>query len=97
MDLTEIVAIIVVIGLPVTLPFALAFYKQRIKAQEIALEQMKLQMEHSVRQDELNARILRMDDAGLSPTELASLAQEVRQLRQEVAQLRNQVNNDILG
>ncbi|MCL4500054.1 MAG: hypothetical protein M1335_07445 [Chloroflexi bacterium] len=93
MDITAVIIVFIVIGLPVSLPFALGFYKHHLKARELRLQEKRLEIEQKLRQDELNAKIIRMDDLGVSPTEIASLAEEVRQLRQEMAQIKQEINN----
>ena len=55
------------------------------------VQEKKLAIEQQLRTDELNVRILKMDDFGLSPVEIASLAEDVRRLREEVAQLRQEI------
>jgi hypothetical protein len=64
-----------------------------LKGRELKLQEKRIQMEEKLRSDELNARILRVDDVGVTPAELASVAEEMRQLRQEVAQLRQEMNS----
>ena len=68
-----------------------------IKARELKIQEKRIQMEEKLRSDELNARILRSDEPGLTAGQLASLTEEVRQLRQELAQLRQEVNTRIVG
>jgi hypothetical protein len=71
--------------------------KWRLKVHELKVQEMKLRMEDRLKSDELNAKLLHMDDLGLSPTELASLAENVRQLRDEVAQLRQEITSRGIG
>ena len=69
----------------------------RVKVHELKVQEMKLRMEDRLKSDELNAKLLHMDDLGLSPAELASLAENVRQLREEVAQLRQEIASRSIG
>lgn len=67
--------------------------KNKVKHRELKLQEDKLAADTRLRTDELNAKLLRMDDFGLSPAEVASLTESVRQLREEVAQLRQEINS----
>lgn len=91
----------IVVGVPVVCTFGtgivLGWMKTRVKHRELRLQEEKLAVEERLRTDELNARILRMDDFGLSPAEIASLAEDVRRLREEVAQLRQEITNRTTG
>ena len=91
----------IVVGVPVLCgvgaTVVLAWLKTRVKHRELKIQEDKLKSEERLRTDELNARILRMDDFGLSPAEIASLADEVRRLREEVAQLRQEITNRTAG
>jgi len=82
-----------VFGAPVAGGLVYAWMKMRIRHHEIELQQQKLAAEQQLRTDELNAKILKMDDFGLSPVEIASLAEDVRRLREEVAQLRQEMSS----
>lgn len=62
------------------------------KAREMKIQEKRLEMEERLKSDDLNARILRMDELGFSPQEIASLADEVRRLREEVSQIRQQID-----
>lgn len=87
----------IVVGVPIigtlALVLTLVGMKTRVRHREIKLQEDKLALEERLRTDELNARLLRMDDFGLSDAEVASLAESVRQLREEVAQLRQEITN----
>jgi hypothetical protein len=91
----------IVVGVPVICVFgvgAVAILSHwRLKAHEIKVQEKKLAIEHELRSDELNAKILKMDDFGLSPVEIASLVEDVRRLREEVAQLRQEITNRTVG
>lgn len=91
----------IVVGVPVLCAFAagvsIAWMKMRVKHRELKLQEQRLAAEERLRTDEHNARILRMDDLGLSPAEIASLADDVRRLREEVAQLRQEITNRTTG
>lgn len=90
-----VLIVAIAVGIPVILDYAQKLYRDSLKARELAIQERKLQMEEKLRSDELNAKILRMDDLGVSPEEIASLASEVRQLRQEVVQMRQELNGRI--
>lgn len=86
------IPVVVAVGLPITFYFLRKSRLDRIKMQELKLQEKRLEMEERIRTDELNAKILRMDDLGISPTDLISLREEIRQLREEVAQIKQQVS-----
>jgi hypothetical protein len=67
--------------------------KARLRTRELKLQEKRIQMEQQLRTDDLNAKILRMDDLGISPNDLTSLAEEVRQLREEVSRLKQDLNS----
>jgi len=85
----------IVVGVPVICVFGTGVVAivghWRLKAREMKVQEKKLAIEQQLRTDELNVRILKMDDFGLSPVEIASLAEDVRRLREEVAQLRQEI------
>jgi hypothetical protein len=85
----------IVVGVPVICVFGTGVVAivghLRLKAREMKVQEKKLAIEQQLRNDELNAKILKMDDFGLSPVEIASLAEDVRRLREEVAQLRQEI------
>ena len=85
----------IVVGVPVICVFGTGVVAivghLRLKAREMKVQEKKLAIEQQLRNDELNARILKMDDFGLSPVEIASLVEDVRRLREEVAQLRQEI------
>ena len=87
----------IVVGIPVVCGIGYAAFEEtlkwRLKMRELKVQEQKLAMEEKLRTDELNARILRMDDFGLSPVEIASLAEDVRRLREEVAQVRQEMSS----
>ena len=101
MDTTAVFIVFIVIGVPVLGGIGAGvigqWMKLRLKHREIELQQQKLASEERLRTDELNAKILKMDDFGLSPVEIASLAEDVRRLREEVAQLRQEIANRTVG
>lgn len=66
-----------------------------LKARELKVQEERIRMEERVRTDELNAKILRMDDMGISPLDFASMAEELRRLRDEVAQLKQELNTRV--
>ncbi len=59
-----------------------------LKARDLKIREQHLRIEEKLRTDEMNAKILRMDDGVLSESRLASLEEEVRRLREEIAQLK---------
>lgn len=87
----------IVIGLPIVSIVGAKVIANVLKAktriQELRVEEERLKMEQGLRSDELNARILRMDDLGTTPQEIASLTEEVRQLREEVSRLKQDATN----
>ena len=95
-----VIAVAIVVGVPVLgailIPIIALVRGWWIKARELNVEEQRIRLEDKIRTDELNARILRMDDLGISPNDLASLAEEVRQLRQELAQLKQELNNRVI-
>ncbi len=95
-----VIAVAIVVGIPVfgaiLIPIIALVRGWWIKARELNVEEQRIRLEDKIRTDELNAKILRMDDLGISPSELASLAEEVRQLRQEVAQIKQELNNRVM-
>jgi hypothetical protein len=97
MNEIAIVAIIMVFGAPVVGVLAIVWMRTRLKHRDLELQRQRLQAEQQLRMDELNAKIIKMDDFGLSPGEIASLAEDVRRLREEVAQLRQELQNRTVG
>ena len=95
-----VIAVAIVVGVPVLggilIPIIALVRSWWIKARELKIEEQRIRLEDKLRTDELNAKILRMDDFGISPVELTSLAEEIRQLRQEVAQLKQEINNRVI-
>ena len=95
-----VIAVAIVVGVPVLgailIPIIALVRGWWIKARELNVEEQRIRLEDKIRTDELNARILRMDDLGISPNDLASLAEEVRQLRQELAQIKQELNNRVI-
>jgi hypothetical protein len=91
----------VIVGLPVLGGSAIAITALirgwSLKAREIKLREHQMRVEERLRSDEMNARILKMDDYGISPAEFSRLAEEVRQLREEVARLKQDTNGRIMG
>lgn len=63
-----------------------------LKSREIKLKEHQMHVNERIRQDELNAKLLRADDFGISPVEFNQLAEEVRQLREEVRQMKQNYN-----
>ncbi len=94
---SDVYIIAIVVGLPSVVGVGAViiheWMKMRLKHRQLEVEQQKLAAEERLRTDELNAKILKMDDFGLSPVEIASLAEDVRRLREEVAQLRQEMSN----
>jgi len=94
---TGVLIVGIVVGLPIVCAFAtpviIVAMKHKLKYRELQVQEQKIRMEEKLRTDELNARILRMDDFGMSPTELAALTEQVRQLREEVANLKQESNS----
>ncbi len=94
---TAVWIVAIVVGVPVVCGVGsgllFSWMKHRVKHRELRLQERKLAMEEELRQDELNAKLLRMDDFGVSPLEISSLADSIRQLREEVAQLRKEINS----
>jgi len=90
-----------VVGIPVICVFGTGVVAimghLRLKAREIKVREKELAIQQQLSTDELNAKILRMDDFGLSPVEVASLAEDVRRLREEVAQLRQEIGTRLSG
>jgi len=68
-----------------------------VKGRELRVQEKRIQMEERLRSEELNARILRSEEPGLSASDLSGLTEELRQLRQEVAQLRQEINTHTVG
>jgi hypothetical protein len=71
----------------------IVWMRTKLKHRDLKLKEDQLALDERLRTEEINAKLLRMDDFGLSPVEIASLAENVRQLREEVAQLRQEINN----
>lgn len=95
--MNEIVLIVaIVIGIPVVggllIPIIALLRGWYLKSRELKLKEQQHHLDEKLRTDELNARILQMDDLGMSAAEINSLIQEVRQLRQEVAQLKQEIS-----
>jgi hypothetical protein len=97
MNEIAIIAIVMVFGAPLALVLAIVWMRTRLKHNEIEFQRERLAADQQLRMDELNAKILKMDDFGLSPAEIASLASDVRQLREEVAQLRREMTDRTVG
>jgi hypothetical protein len=68
-----------------------------VKGRELKVQEKRIQMEERLRSEELNARILRSEEPGISASDLCGLTDELRQLRQEVAQLRQEVSTRTVG
>ena len=87
----------IVVGVPVVCVFGVGLISiildMRLKVRQLKMQEQKLAMEERLSSDELNAKLLRLDDYGLSPVELASLTEDVRRLREEVAQLKQQISS----
>lgn len=87
----------IVVGLPVVLGIGYAMFEHfmnvRVRLRELKVKELQAKAELQLRNDELNARILRMDDMGISPTDLLALRDEVRQLREEMSRIRQDVNS----
>jgi hypothetical protein len=94
---SDVWIVAIVIGVPVVCGIGAGiihgWMKMRLKYRELEVQQQKLLAEERLRTDELNAKILKMDDFGLSPVEIASLAEDVRRLREEVAALRQEMSS----
>jgi hypothetical protein len=82
---TAVWIVSIVVGVPVIAGIAYAAFEQTLKWQlkirELKVEERKLAMQERLQTDELNAKILKMDDLGLSPVDIASLSEDVRRLR----------------
>lgn len=89
--------IAIVVGLPVTLIFGGELYQSFLKHKQLKLEERRLAMEEKMRSDALNSRLIEMDDLGISPLEIVSMQEEMRQLRAEVANLHQELDNRIVG
>ena len=87
----------IVVGVPVVCGFGVGMVSLilwwRLKVRELKVREQQLAMEERLSSDELNAKLLKLDDFGLSPVELASLTEDVRRLREEVAQLKQQISS----
>ncbi len=97
MDRPEVLITAISIGTPcfiITLALLRGWW---VKGRELKVQEKRIQMEERLRSEELNARILRSEEPGLSVSDLSCLTDEVRQLRQEVAQLRQEVNTRTVG
>jgi len=98
---TDIVVVGIVIGGPILAWLVKSIVKETysvgLKLAELKLKAKQAAIEEKMRSDELNAKILYMDDYGISPVQLNQLAEEVRQLREEVARLRQDTNGRIMG
>ncbi len=96
-----VLIVAIVIGIPVIGGLLYAAFEKtlntNLRLQELKVEEQRLRAEQALRTDELNAKILRMDDMGMSPTDIASLTEEIRQLREEVAKLKQEMNNRTVG
>lgn len=92
-----VATVLVVCATPVVGVLAIVWMRTRLKYKDIELQRQRFEAEQQLRLDEMNARILKMDDFGLSPAEIASLAEDVRRLREEVAQLRQEMKNRTAG
>ena len=95
-----VIAVAIIIGIPVVggiaIPIVALLRGWWIRARELKVEEERIRLEDKIRTDELNAKILRMDDWGVSPNELASLSEEVRRLRQELAELKQNLDNRVI-
>jgi len=96
MDTAQL-ALWLIFGLPVGGAFLLGFYviwkAFAAGGRRHKLEEMRMKHEHQARMDELNAKIIKMDDLGISPIEFAGLTEEVRRLRQELEEMRQQITS----
>lgn len=63
-----------------------------LKSRELKIQERRIAMEERIQQDELNAKILRMDDYGLSASDIAALTEQIRQLQSEIADIRRELN-----
>lgn len=86
----------IVVGVPVLagslITITVLLRGWNLKSRELKLREEQLRMEEKLKTDEINTRILQMDDLGISPLEIASLTEEVRRLREEVAQMKQQMS-----
>jgi len=91
-----ITLVAVIVGLPVLGGSAIAITALirgwALKARELKLREHQMRVEERLRTDEMNARILHMDDYGISPAEINQLAEEVRQLREEMKQMQQNID-----
>jgi|GEM_PF-1485609 len=94
---TAVFIVAIVIGIPVVSESVVKIVGMlkdwRLKAAELKIKEKQIESENAMRLDAFNAKILRMDDLGLSATDIVSLTEEVRQLRQEVRELRQSSTN----
>ncbi len=86
----DVLVVAMTMGAMVLMVVPIAIYKLSLRSRAMRLDEKRLDMQARQQSDELNARILRMDDFGISPAEIASMREELRQLRQEVSELRQE-------
>ena len=98
----EIILILaIIVGFPVLGGSAIAITALLrgwwLKARELKLHEQRIAVEERIRQEEINAKILRMDDYNISASEVAALSEQVRQLRSEIAEIRQEINIRQIG
>lgn len=96
-DIIAALAIVAFFGAPVVTVLAIVWMRTKLKHRDLELQRQRFEAEQQLRLDEMNAKILKMDDFGLSPVEIASLTEDVRRLREEVAQLRQEIQSRTAG
>ena len=97
MDQPEVMITAISIGAPCFIIMVALLRGWWVKGRELKVQEKRIEMEERLRSEELNARILRSEEPGLSASELSGLTDEVRQLRQDVAQLRQEINTHRVG
>ena len=101
MESTAVMVVMIVIGVPILGGIAggviNSMIKAKIKLRELDVQEQKIRLEDKLRTDELNAKILQMDDLGMSAGDIATLSEQVRQLREEITRLKQDINNRSLG
>ena len=94
---TEVLIAAISVGSPCFIILIALMRGWWVKGRELKLQEKRIQMEERLRSEELNARILRSEDPGVSPSDLSGWTEELRQLRQEVSQLRQEINSRAAG